>query len=145
MGRRHRWQRLPQPANLTSRYIYEGIVDTQDGPGSTITVNVPWSVYQQWEDDEAFGALVEAAEESNARVYVVVEKADGTENLHPIYDYTASNATSVYKTTGNHDRTVYDESTIVVLSERAWVSMMENRLYATATGWTDVIDGLGRH
>ena len=128
-------------ANLTSRYIYEGIVDTQDGPGSTITVNVPWSVYQQWEDDEAFGALVEAAEESNARVYVVVEKSGtATENLHPIYDYTASNATSVYKTTGNHDRTVYDESTIVVLSERAWVSMMENRLYATATGWTDVID-----
>ena len=127
-------------ANLTSRYIYEGIVDTQDGPGSTITVNVPWSVYEQWENNEAFGALVEAAEDSNARVYVVVEKADGTENLHPIYDYTASNATSVYKTTGNQDRTVYDESTIVVLSERAWVSMMEDGLYATATGWTDVID-----
>src|SRR5699024_4263630 len=83
-------------ANLTSRYIYEGIVDTQEGPGSTITVNVPWSVYQQWDTDnsatpntdDAFGALVEAAEDSNARVYVVVDKGNGTENLHPIYDYT---------------------------------------------------------
>ena len=113
-------------ANLTSRYIYEGIVDTKEGPGSTITVNVPWSVYVQWENDKAFGALVEAAEESNARVYVVVEKGDGTENLHPIYDYTETDPTPVYKIEGGADRSIYDLDTIVVLSERTWVSLLED-------------------
>ena len=132
-------------ANLTSRYIYEGIVDTKEGPGSTITVNVPWSVYVQWENDKAFGALVEAAEESNARVYVVVEKGDGTENLHPIYDYTETDPTPVYKIEGGADRSIYDLDTIVVLSERTWVSLLEDDAngvgnYIPNGTWADCID-----
>ncbi len=140
-------------ANLTSRYIYEGIVDTQEGPGSTITVNVPWSVYQQWDTDnsatpntdDAFGALVEAAEESNARVYVVVEDSNGDENLHPIYDYTETDPTPVYKIEGGADRSIYDLDTIVVLSERTWVSLLEDDAngvgnYIPNGTWADCID-----
>ena len=118
---------LHDTADVDSRFSYKGTLDD-----STYTVTVPYSVYEEWDgNNKEFGAIIEAAEKSNARVFLL----QGNGNLEPIVnyevpypnymtkvvtdEYLGTNATSA-------DWTLYDGSTIVVLSETAYVDLLQD-------------------
>ncbi len=113
-------------ADLSTRFVYEGSLT-----GSTYTVEIPYSVYEQWDANDTnmpFYTLIEAAEDSNAKVYV--EAVNG--NLVPITNYgeegtTTADWTQVFQPNVNAGNipviALYNGGKIVVLSEEAWVNL----------------------
>ena len=118
---------LHDTADVDSRFSYKGTLDD-----STYTVTVPYSVYEEWDgNNKEFGAIIEAAEKSNARVFLL----QGNGNLEPIVNYEVPNPNYMTKVVTDEylgtnatsaDWTLYDGSTIVVLSETAYVDLLQD-------------------
>ena len=114
---------LHSTADIGSRFSYGSTIDQNKG---TITVNVPYSVYAQWNAAYPFEAIVEAAEDSNAMVLKLSE--DGT-----YYTEVVSTKTDAYKDVANVSGDgwdLYDGSKILVLSEQAWVNLVADGKFA---------------
>ena len=114
---------LYSTADIGSRFSYGSTIDQNKG---TITVNVPYSVYAQWNAAYPFEAIVEAAEDSNAMVLKLSE--DGT-----YYTEVVSTKTDAYKDVANVSGDgwdLYDGSKILVLSEQAWVNLVADGKFA---------------
>ena len=126
---------LDSTADVGSRFEYAGVIDQAK---QTISVDVPWSVYAQWELDEYFKAIAEAVEDSNALIYF--QAANG--NYVPLNNAGTANSTDVVKTTtpGTNWR-LYDGAQILVLSEQMWVDMTEDRQFTPAANGQLVITG----
>ena len=108
---------LYDTADIGSRFSYAAVIGND-----TITVNVPYSVYAQWNAAIPYTAIVEAAEDSNAKV-MKLGKGDSK------YTEVISNETDAYKDgdkVSNFDWDLYDGSKLVVLSEEAWVNLVAN-------------------
>ena len=114
---------LHSTADIGSRFSYGSTIDQNKG---TITVNVPYSVYAQWP-----AAMIpsppswNAAEDSNAMVLV---KANGEGTYTQVF----SGKTDAYKNTppaptatNNTRWDLYDGAEILVLSEEAWVNLVD--------------------
>ena len=126
---------LHDTADVDSRFSYKG---TLQADGKTYQVTVPYSVYEEWDgNNKEFGAIIEAAEKSNARVFLL----QGNGNLEPIVNYEVphpAHMTGVvtdefdwdtYDTAGTTttaDWTLYDGSRVVVLSETAYVDLLQD-------------------
>ena len=113
---------LHSTADIGSRFSYGSTIDQNKG---TITVNVPYSVYAQWPAYDPFTAIVNAAEDSNAMVFV---KANGEDTYTQVF----SGKTDAYKNTppaptatNNTRWDLYDGAEILVLSEQAWVNLVD--------------------
>ena len=113
---------LHSTADIGSRFSYGSTIDQNKG---TITVNVPYSVYAQWNAAIPYTAIVEAAEDSNAMVLV---KANGEDTYTQVF----SGKTDAYKNTpptptatNNTRWDLYDGAEILVLSEEAWVNLVD--------------------
>ena len=113
---------LHDTADIGSRFSYGSTIDQDKG---TITVNVPYSVYAQWNAAIPYTAIVEAAEDSNAMVLV---KANGEDTYTQVF----SGKTDAYKNTpptptetNNTRWDLYDGAEILVLSEEAWVNLVD--------------------
>ena len=113
---------LHSTADIGSRFSYGSTIDQNKG---TITVNVPYSVYAQWPEYKPFTAIVNAAEDSNAMVFV---KANGEDTYTQVF----SGKTDAYKNTppaptptNNTRWDLYDGAEILVLSEQAWVNLVD--------------------
>ena len=113
---------LYSTADIGSRFSYGSTIDQNKG---TITVNVPYSVYAQWPAYKPFTAIVNAAEDSNAMVFV---KANGEDTYTQVF----SGKTDAYKNTppaptatNNTRWDLYDGAEILVLSEQAWVNLVD--------------------
>ena len=113
---------LHSTADIGSRFSYGSTIDQNKG---TITVNVPYSVYAQWPAYDPFTAIVNAAEDSNAMVFV---KANGDDTYTQVF----SGKTDAYKNTppaptptNNTRWDLYDGAEILVLSEQAWVNLVD--------------------
>ena len=113
---------LHSTADIGSRFSYGSTIDQNKG---TITVNVPYSVYAQWPAYKPFTAIVNAAEDSNAMVFV---KANGDDTYTQVF----SGKTDAYKNTppaptptNNTRWDLYDGAEILVLSEQAWVNLVD--------------------
>ena len=113
---------LYDTADIGSRFSYGSTIDQNKG---TITVNVPYSVYAQWPAYDPFTAIVNAAEDSNAMVFV---KANGEDTYTQVF----SGKTDAYKNTppaptatNNTRWDLYDGAEILVLSEQAWVNLVD--------------------
>ena len=126
---------LDSTADVGSRFEYAGVIDQAK---QTISVDVPWSVYAQWELDEYFKAIAEAVEDSNALIYFQA----ANENYVPLNNAGTANSTDVVKTTtpGTNWR-LYDGAQILVLSEQMWVDMTEDRQFTPAANGQLVITG----
>ena len=110
---------LYDTADIGSRFSYGSTIDQDKG---TITVNVPYSVYAQWNAAIPYTAIVEAAKDSNAKV---MKLGEGDSK----YTEVISNETDAYKDgdkVSNFDWDLYDGSKLVVLSEEAWVNLVAN-------------------
>ena len=110
---------LHDTADIGSRFSYGSTIDQNKG---TITVNVPYSVYAQWNAAIPYTAIVEAAKDSNAKV---MKLGEGDSK----YTEVISNETDAYKDgdkVSNFDWDLYDGSKLVVLSEEAWVNLVAN-------------------
>ena len=110
---------LYSTADIGSRFSYGSTIDQNKG---TITVNVPYSVYAQWNAAIPYTAIVEAAKDSNAKVMKL-----GKGGAH--YTEVISNETDAYKDgakVSNPLWDLYDGSELVVLSEEAWVNLVAN-------------------
>ena len=110
---------LYDTADIGSRFSYAASINQNSG---TITVNVPYSVYAQWNDAIPYTAIVEAAKDSNAKV---MKLGEGDSK----YTEVISNETDAYKDrdkVSNFDWDLYDGSELVVLSEEAWVNLVAN-------------------
>ena len=108
---------LYDTADIGSRFSYAAVIGND-----TITVNVPYSVYAQWNAAIPYTAIVEAAKDSNAKV-MKLGKGDSK------YTEVISNETDAYKDgdkVSNFDWDLYDGSELVVLSEEAWVNLVAN-------------------
>ena len=113
---------LHSTADIGSRFSYGSTIDQNKG---TITVNVPYSVYAQWNAAIPYTAIVEAAKDSNAMVFV---KANGEDTYTQVF----SGKTDAYKNTppaptptNNTRWDLYDGAEILVLSEEAWVNLVD--------------------
>ena len=113
---------LHSTADIGSRFSYGSTIDQNKG---TITVNVPYSVYVQWNAAIPYTAIVEAAKDSNAMVFV---KANGEDTYTQVF----SGKTDAYKNTppaptatNNTRWDLYDGAEILVLSEQAWVNLVD--------------------
>ena len=113
---------LHSTADIGSRFSYGSTIDQNKG---TITVNVPYSVYAQWNAAIPYTAIVEATEDSNAMVFV---KANGEDTYTQVF----SGKTDAYKNTppaptatNNTRWDLYDGAEILVLSEEAWVNLVD--------------------
>ena len=113
---------LHDTADIGSRFSYGSTIDQDKG---TITVNVPYSVYAQWNAAIPYTAIVEATEDSNAMVLV---KANGEDTYTQVF----SGKTDAYKNTpptptatNNTRWDLYDGAEILVLSEEAWVNLVD--------------------
>ena len=124
-------------ADVGDRFSYAGEIDQVN---DTVAVSVPWSVYQQWNGvPKTFTAILAAAEASNARVYVLKDNAAGDLKLVDNDRADALSAADPGSTAING--TIYDGSTIVVLSEKTWVTIEELNLSkpdgsGDIDGWT---------
>ena len=108
---------LYDTADIGSRFSYAAVIGND-----TITVNVPYSVYAQWNAAIPYTAIVEAAKDSNAKV---MKLGEGDSK----YTEVISNETDAYKDrdkVSNFDWDLYDGSELVVLSEEAWVNLVAN-------------------
>ena len=108
---------LHDTADIGSRFSYAAVIGND-----TITVNVPYSVYAQWNAAIPYTAIVEAAKDSNAKV---MKLGEGDSK----YTEVISNETDAYKDgdkVSNFDWDLYDGSKLVVLSEEAWVNLVAN-------------------
>ena len=108
---------LYDTADIGSRFSYAAVIGND-----TITVNVPYSVYAQWNAAIPYTAIVEAAKDSNAKVMKL-----GKNGAH--YTEVISNETDAYKDgdkVSNPLWDLYDGSELVVLSEEAWVNLVAN-------------------
>lgn len=108
---------LYDTADIGSRFSYAAVIGND-----TITVNVPYSVYAQWNAAIPYTAIVEAAKDSNAKV---MKLGEGDSK----YTEVISNETDAYKDgdkVSNFDWDLYDGSKLVVLSEEAWVNLVAN-------------------
>ena len=113
-------------ADLSTRFVYEG---KPNSAGNGYDVEIPYSVYEQWEANEnAFYTMIEAAEDSNAKVFiqcgngnlisVVNYLEDGTwSNVYEADDQGSSNASNT---------ALYNKGKVVVLSEQAWVNLKKS-------------------
>ena len=113
---------LHSTADIGSRFSYGSTIDQNKG---TITVNVPYSVYAQWNAAIPYTAIVEAAEDSNAMVFV---KAHGENTYTQVFsgDTDAYKNTPPAPTATNNTRwDLYDGAEILVLSEEAWVNLVD--------------------
>ena len=132
---------LHSTADVGDRFVYDGDVNNED---HTITVDVPWSVHQQWDADEFFNAIALATlndedESANTRIFLKGAATNGADDNGV---YTAfvnagdENATEVTKegATGsavdqyNNSELwrLYDGAQIIVMSEELWVNLMED-------------------
>ena len=109
---------LYSTADIGSRFSYGSTIDQNKG---TITVNVPYSVYAQWNAAYPFDAIVETAKDSNAMVLKLSKNQE-------YYTEVISGETGAYKdidnVQSNDNWALYDGSQILVLSEQAWVDLL---------------------
>ena len=121
-------------ANLSTRFQYKS---ETIGSGDEITVNVPYSVYRQWDENEFFNAIAEVTknaegEDANAKVFLL---SGNTKYYVELSSYAPTNAKSTQvvkngRANGNVDDEngyeewrLYNGATIYVLSEEAWVNL----------------------
>ena len=121
-------------ANLSTRFQYKS---ETIGSGDEITVNVPYSVYRQWDENEFFNAIAEVTknaegEDANAKVFLL---SGNTKYYVELSSYAPTNAKSTQvvkngRANGNVDGEngyeewrLYNGATIYVLSEEAWVNL----------------------
>ena len=121
-------------ANLSTRFQYKS---ETIGSGDEITVNVPYSVYRQWDENEFFNAIAEVTknaegEDANAKVFLLSGNTDWYVELSS-YAPTNTKSTQVVKNgranvnvdgeNGYEEWRLYNGATIYVLSEQAWVNL----------------------
>ena len=132
-------------ADLSTRFQYQS---ETIGSGKEITVNVPYSVYQTWDNDKAFNAIAEVVKnaegkDANAKIFITSrDRGKYTEFLS--YDPTDTDSTKVYKRGKNDAQdnwSLYNNATIYVLSEQTWVNLKQNNksIYMTDTSGLDYI------
>ena len=132
-------------ANLSTRFQYKS---ETIGSGKEISVNVPYSVYQTWDNDKAFNAIAEVVKnaegkDANAKIFIS-SRERGTYTEFLSYDPTDSDSTKVYKGGQNAAKdnwSLYNNATIYVLSEETWVNLKQNNksIYMTDTSGLDYI------
>ena len=121
-------------ANLSTRFQYKS---ETIGSGDKITVNVPYSVYRQWDENEFFNAIAEVTKnaegkDANAKVFLLSGNTDWYVELSS-YAPTNTKSTQVVKNgrangnvdgeNGYEEWRLYNGATIYVLSEEAWVNL----------------------
>ena len=132
-------------ANLSTRFQYKS---ETIGSGDEITVKVPYSVYQTWDNGKAFNAIAEVVKnaegkDANAKIFIS-SRTSGKYTEFLSYDPTDTDSTKVYKR-GKNDATdnwsLYNNATIYVLSEQTWVNLKQNNksIYMTDTSGLDYI------
>ena len=85
-------------ANLSTRFQYKS---ETIGSGDEITVKVPYSVYQTWDNGKAFNAIAEVAKnaegkDANAKIFIS-SRTSGKYTEFLSYDPTDTDSTKVYK------------------------------------------------
>ena len=143
-------------ANLSTRFQYKS---ETIGSGNEITVNVPYSVYQQWDTDELFKVIADVTknadgEDANAKVFLL---SGNRQYYTELSSYVSGNtkATETVKNgrsndlvdgdDGTEEWRLYNGATIFVLSEEAWVNLKANTNAPAGTSYGWVTTGSGHN